>query len=111
MITKNSACFLSICIGILAWGCTPDSARVKEDLNGLCEIAGKISADSSIVPSQRGVQWIREASALKLTHETEKFLVDLSAKQEISYTDFKEFAQKNGVKDFQCQSLKTLIEP
>ncbi len=108
---KTTALICSVFLVLLfaTVSCTSDTGTVKSDLDTLCALAVKINKDETIPADKRPANFMSNSNKLNLSAKTQKFLIDLSNKQEISYNDVVIFAQKNEVENFSCEALKELI--
>lgn len=84
---------------------------ITSDLNKLCELANEINRDANSSKSELGLRFLSEAGKLELSYETRKFLNELTLqKNKISYIQFTDFAVRNEVENFRCNSIENLVE-
>lgn len=92
--------FISFCLS-----CT----SVKNDMEMFCVTAETISLNDSISQSDKLTIYLKELNLSQINRKTKKLMFDLAQVSEIKYEYFQEFAEKNGLENWNCEALKELL--
>ena len=84
-------------------------SSMNKDFNNICVEAEKIQQNKDLNKNQKINQFYSSIQKLDLKDGTRKFINDLAHQSVISYENFEEFAQEQGIENWKCESLKQLF--
>jgi len=85
-------------------------SSTRDDLDTICHIANEISNDSTLNKEEKTTSLFHKLNSLDLSSSSKKLLNDMAMMSEISYENFEDFAAENGVENWECESLKEIMQ-
>ncbi|MAQ75950.1 MAG: hypothetical protein CL613_06435 [Aquimarina sp.] len=84
---------------------------VDQDMNHLCDVAKDIVTDTSINKEEKQFRFVQNINIESLSHSTKQFIHNLAnQKNNPTYADFTNHAEKNGLPDWECESIELLFK-
>ncbi len=83
---------------------------IKKDLKIICNKVSVIQKDDGLSKQGKVHVFVELIQNLELSPNTREFLNEIMLKSNITFTDFTDFANKNGLENWSCNALKELIE-
>ncbi len=82
---------------------------MKDDFDKICMTAEQIQENATISRTEKLSSFVKKINQLNLSNDTKKFIIELSMKESSpTYQDFIDFADQNGITNWECSALKEL---